>query len=123
MASRPTGRTSKTGMTTRKRNLLLRAAGLYGGTFRASGNMLMAVNRKTGRALRGNYYLLREDLRRNLERFDQELPVEGIRVLYNNRAGMTSFGMAVAPGEIVIGCKRFLGKNAEALREWATKKD
>jgi hypothetical protein len=119
MASRKVSRKTSRGTTARKA-LLLQAAGAYGGTFRADGNMLVQVNPKTGRAYKGAYYLLREDLYRLLKDQVYDLQ-ETLSVRHNKETGRATFGvLAPLDGSVIqIGCKAFNGKKAAALREWA----
>jgi len=86
------------------------------GLFRLGPQSLTEVNMLTGRMRRGSYFLVREELRKIL----RDNPAEPFISTYrHNQAGTSTFRVAISDDLIQIGCKRFVGKTADALRQWA----
>lgn len=113
----------KTSTTQRRQNLLRSVESNYAGTrlvtngsFRLGPQSLTEVSRLTGRVRNGSYFLVREELRKIL----RDNPTEPSILTYrHNSTGASTYMVEVRDDMVRIGCKRFMGKNATALKQWA----
>ena len=112
----------KTSTTQRRQNLLksvmLRGSrNMTSGLFRVGEQTLTEISMKTGRAKRGSYFIVRDELRKVLT---DAHPISVINTYRNGRAGASIFHVHfLEDNGLSIGCKEFRGKAALALREWA----
>src|SRR6266705_2651388 len=128
MASRKSSRSTSKSTTVRRENLLRSVTELRpgrmstNGLFRLGSQTLTEVNQRTGRSRTNSYFLVRHNLCEAL-RVARQNPLAGyiISTYYNGAAGKTDFRVQVTPDTVSIGCKVFTGKDAIALKAWATK--
>lgn len=121
-------RSSRPTSTTQRRQNLLRSVTevrsgrmTTNGLFRLGSQTMTEVNRRTGRARLGSYFIVRNDLAMILNALQQNTEAFfPITTYYTAGTDKTAFRVLLSDeGAVYIGCKVFTGKDAAALKQWA----